>query len=177
MAKDVIGSQGILIDIFGRIESVFVRLEIYTGVPLTPKMTDKMVQITVEILDILAIATKEMKQSRASEFDLRFRVHDTDIVSEKFVKRVIGRTDLEDGMKTLDRLTNEEVVMASAQLLKVAHKIDNKVTEVNENVVVVKGGVQLANDNIKAVYDKVQTIADGKQRLYERHLLFLLFNK
>ena len=142
-------------------------------------MTDKMVQITIEILNILAIATKEMKQSRASEFDLRFRDHDADIVSEKFVKRVIGRTDLEDGMKTLDKLTNEEVVMASAQLLKVAHKTDNNVTEVNENVVVVKGGVQLANDNIKAVYDRVQTIADSKQRLsasHERHLIFLLFN-
>jgi hypothetical protein len=59
-----------LVDIFGRIESFFVRLEIYTGVPLTPAMTDKMVQITVEILDILAIATKELEQSRASEFDL-----------------------------------------------------------------------------------------------------------
>ena len=63
-------SQEILIDIFGRIESFFGRLEIYAGVPLTPKMTDKMVQITVEILDILATATKEMKRSAASKSDL-----------------------------------------------------------------------------------------------------------
>jgi hypothetical protein len=34
-------------------------------------MTDKMVQITVEILDILATATKEMDQSRTSGFDIR----------------------------------------------------------------------------------------------------------
>ena len=141
-----------------------------------------MVQITVEILDILAIATKEMKQSRGSEFVHRFRFHGADIVSEKFLKRVIGRTDLEDGMKKLDKLTNEEVVMASAQLLEVTHKIDNNVTEVNEgvrhaneNVMVVKGGVQFANDNIKAIYDKVQTIADGRQRLF--NLIFLLINK
>ena len=33
-------------------------------------MTDVMVKITVEVLDILATATKEMKQSRASEFSL-----------------------------------------------------------------------------------------------------------
>ena len=52
-----------LINVFGRIEGFFVRLVIYTEVPLTPAMTNKMVQITVEILDILAIATKEMKQS------------------------------------------------------------------------------------------------------------------
>ena len=136
-------------------------------------MTDKMVQITVEILDILATATKEMKRSGASKSDLRLRFHDADIVSEKFLKRVIGRTDLEDGMKKLDKLTNEEVAMASAQLLKVAHNIDNNVTEVNEgvkrvdeNVLVVKSEVQIVNDNIKAVDDKVQTMADGGKRLF-----------
>lgn len=61
-------------DIFGRIESFFTRLEIYKDVTLTPAMMEKMVQITVEVQDILAIATKEMKQSRASEsfFTVRF---------------------------------------------------------------------------------------------------------
>ena len=128
---------------------------IYTEVPLTPAMTNKMVQITVEILDILAIATKEMKQSRASEFDLRFGFHDADIVPEKYIKRVIGRTDLEDGMMKLDKLTNEELVMASAQLLKVTHNIDN-------NVLDVKRGVQLVGDDIKVLDGKLQTTADGK---------------
>jgi hypothetical protein len=124
-------------------------------------MTDKMVQITVEILDILATATKEMKRGAASKSDIRLRFHDADIISEKFLKRVIGRTDLEDGMKKLDKLTNEEVAMASAQLLMVAHNIDN-------NVLVVKSEVQLVNDNIKAVDDKVQTMADGRRRLFSK---------
>lgn len=69
-ANNVAASQDILIDIFGRIDGFFTRLETYTEVPLTPAMTDKMVGITVEILDILANATKEIKQSRASEFVL-----------------------------------------------------------------------------------------------------------
>jgi hypothetical protein len=34
-------------------------------------MTDMMVKIMAEVLDILATATKEMKQSRFSEFVLR----------------------------------------------------------------------------------------------------------
>jgi hypothetical protein len=133
-------------------------------------MTDKMVQITVEILDIIATATNEMKQSTASESDLRLRFHDTDIVSEKFLKRAIGRTDLEDGMKKLDKLTNEEVAMASAQLLRVTHNINNNVTEVNEgvrcvdeNVLVIKSEVQLVSENINAVDEMVQSIADGRQ--------------
>ncbi|KAH9169883.1 hypothetical protein EDB89DRAFT_2192984, partial [Lactarius sanguifluus] len=64
-AKDVYASQDLLIDIFERIQNFFRRLEIYTKVTPTPAMTDMMANIMVEVLDILVIATKEMKQSRA----------------------------------------------------------------------------------------------------------------
>ena len=94
---------------------------------------------------------------------------------EKFLRRMIGRTDLEDGIKKLDKLTNEEVAMASAQLLKVTHNIDNNVmrvdegvTRVDENVLVVKSEVQVVNDNIKAVDDKVQAMADGGKHVFSR---------
>ena len=66
-ANDVRASQTTLFDIFERIEMFFRRLEIYTDVELTPEMTDMMVQITVEVLSILGIATKEIKQGRTSE--------------------------------------------------------------------------------------------------------------
>ena len=56
-----------LIDLFGRIESFFLRLESYTEVRPTAAMTDIIVKIMVEILCILAIATKDIKQRRASE--------------------------------------------------------------------------------------------------------------
>ncbi|KAH9165077.1 hypothetical protein EDB89DRAFT_2246912, partial [Lactarius sanguifluus] len=130
-AKDVAAGQDILIDIFERIESFFIRLEIYTGVPLTPAMTGKMVQITVEVLDIIATATKELEQGR----------------TKRFLKKMVGRADLEDGLKKLDKLTNDQVMMATVQLLKITHNIDKGVTGVNNDV--------------KAVDDKVQTIADG----------------
>lgn len=150
-------------------------------------MTNKMVQITVEILDILAIATKEMNQNLASEFNLRPTLLNADIGSEKFVKRVIGQTKLEDGMRKLDKLTNEEVAMASAQLLRVTHNIDNTVMRVDENVLVVKSDVERVNENVnavdenvkavdqnvkavdenvKTVGDKVQTLANGRQRQF-----------
>ena len=66
-AKDVRQSQEALIDIFERIENFFLRLEVYTEVPPTPGMMDMMVKIMVEILCILGIATKEIKQGRTSE--------------------------------------------------------------------------------------------------------------
>ena len=66
-AKDVRGSQKTVLDIFERIEMFFRRLEVYTGVEPTPEMMDMMVQITAEVLSILGIATKEIKQGRTSE--------------------------------------------------------------------------------------------------------------
>jgi hypothetical protein len=48
-------------------ENFFQRLEIYTNVSPTPEMMDMIVKILVEVLSILAIATKEMKQGRISE--------------------------------------------------------------------------------------------------------------
>ena len=166
-----------LVDIFGRIEGFFVRLEIYTGVPLTPEMTEKMVQITVEILGILAVATNEIGQSRASEFDFRSRLLEIDIVLEKFLKKVAGRTDLEDGLRKLEKLINEEIAIASARLLNVTDKIDNNVTRVGEGVrgvdgkvQAVKDEIQLVNGNVKAVEDKVRAVAEGGQNLFRKSL-------
>ena len=56
-----------LIDIFVRIEGFFKRLESYTELPPTAAMTDVIVKIMIEVLSILAIATKEVKQGRSSE--------------------------------------------------------------------------------------------------------------
>ena len=60
-------SQDMLIDIFVRIESFFKRLESYTKVPPTVAMTDVVVKIMIEVLSLLGIVTKEIKQGRSSE--------------------------------------------------------------------------------------------------------------
>ena len=46
----------------------FGRLEIYTGVPATDEMMGIIVQILVEVLSILGIATKKVKESRMSKY-------------------------------------------------------------------------------------------------------------
>ena len=56
-----------LIDIFVRIEGFFKRLESYTEVRATEAMTDVIVKIMIQVLSILAIATKQVKQGRSSE--------------------------------------------------------------------------------------------------------------
>ncbi|KAF8469865.1 hypothetical protein DFH94DRAFT_773065 [Russula ochroleuca] len=65
--KDVNASRGPLLDLFARIENIFRRLETYIEGTPTAGMTDTIVGVMVEVLCVLAIATKEVKQSRASE--------------------------------------------------------------------------------------------------------------
>ena len=63
---DVRASHDTLIDIFERMESFFQRFEIYTRVSPPPEMIDIIVRIMVEVISILGIATKEIKQGRTS---------------------------------------------------------------------------------------------------------------
>lgn len=79
-AKDVEASQEVLVDLFERIEFFFKRLESYTAVRPTDAMTDIIVKIMVEVLDIFAIATKEMKQSRASAFSSSWRYYNCSLI-------------------------------------------------------------------------------------------------
>jgi hypothetical protein len=66
----------------------------------------------------------------------------TERFSEKYLKKLIGRTDIEDALKRLDRLTQEETRMASAQVLKVANTVDDRVKGVDDKMAVVIDGAQ-----------------------------------
>ena len=67
-AKDVQANQATLINIFEHIEMFFRRMEIHTQLPATMEMMDIIIQIMVEVLSILGIATKEIKQGRMSKY-------------------------------------------------------------------------------------------------------------
>jgi hypothetical protein len=65
----------------------------------------------------------------------------TEIFSEKYLKKLVGRTDIEDALKRLDKLTQEEARMATAQVLKVTHTVDDRVKAVDDKVAAVIDGV------------------------------------
>ena len=67
VVKDVNAAEDALIDIFERIENFLKRLETYTEVRPSEAMTDIIVKIMVEVLNIFATATKEIKQGRTSD--------------------------------------------------------------------------------------------------------------
>ena len=161
-AKDVLASQDTLANVFERIEGFFRRLEIYTDLPTMEAMKDIIVKIMVEVLGIFGIVTKGMKQGRASESisDDTFPLPDRD--SEKYLKRLIGRWDLEDALMRLDRLTQEEGWMATAQVLKVARRVEDGVDTVGEQV----KGVDV---EVKAVNDKVDVVIEGTLTTLSTH--------
>ena len=67
-ATGVSSSYDSLVDLFECLGNFLKRLEIYTAVPVTPLMTDIIVKIMVELLSVLALATKQIKQGRLSEW-------------------------------------------------------------------------------------------------------------
>jgi hypothetical protein len=76
--KDASASRDKLTDLFSRIECFFRRLEIYTGITPTVAMRDIIVEIMVEVVTILGIATKELKRGRMSEsISLRLSILDS----------------------------------------------------------------------------------------------------
>jgi hypothetical protein len=80
--------------------------------------------------------------------------------SEKYVKKLVGRTDIEDALKRLDKLTQEEARMATAQILNVAHTIDERVVGVDDRVAGVEEMVAGVDSRVAGVDERVGTVGD-----------------
>jgi ribosome recycling factor len=76
----------------------------------------------------------------------------------------VGRTDIEDALKRLDKLTQDEVRMATAQLLKLTHGVDDKVTRIDDGVKSVDDKVKVVDDKVNGVSDTVKLVLDGAWR-------------
>jgi len=65
-AKYMRESYDTLVDIFECIENFTSRLKVYMEIKPTPAMIETMIKIMVEMLAVLALATKQMSQGRLS---------------------------------------------------------------------------------------------------------------
>ena len=166
-AKDASASNDKLIELFSRIEHFFRRLDIYTGITPTTVMTDIIIEIMMEVLTILAIATKEVKRGRLSELISRIiDIHSRlTLKLEKYIRKLAGSTDIEDSLERLDKLTQEEARMASAELLKMTSIVDGKVMGVDDRVVDAQEKVQDVRGDVQGVHSVVQDICFDVQGL------------
>ena len=106
------------------IEHFLKRLDIYTKVPPTVAMNEMVVKILVELLSTLALAAKQVKQGKSSEFvfgDVLYHLAHSN--AEKLVMKLLGEKDVEAVLQRLDRLTQDEARITAAQTLEVVYGI------------------------------------------------------
>jgi archaellum component FlaC len=85
---------------------------------------------------------------------------------KKLIKKLTGNNEIEDALKRLDRLTQEEARMVSAQLLKVTNTIDNRVEEIADDMLGVDNRVAGIGDQVQGVDDKVTAVMNGAQSIF-----------
>jgi archaellum component FlaC len=71
---------------------------------------------------------------------------------------LIGRTDIEDALKRLDKLTRQEAWMGIAQNLKATHTVDERVKGVADTVVTIDNRVAGVDDRVAGVSDQVASV-------------------
>ena len=69
----VTSSYDAVLELFECLGNFLKRLEIYSTIPPTATMTDVIIKIMVELLSVLALATKQIRQGRFSECVVTYR--------------------------------------------------------------------------------------------------------
>ena len=109
-------------------------------------MEDVIVRVLVEVLSILSIATKEINQSTTSAL---IRGDGPSVLAhgslEAFLKKLVGRTDIEDALQRLDNLIQDEARMATAEGLRATHGVDNRIDALGNKII---DGAQITFDQL-----------------------------
>ncbi|KAH9172310.1 hypothetical protein EDB89DRAFT_933579 [Lactarius sanguifluus] len=99
-AKSTVTSRDVLVELFDTIESLFRHLKTYAEVPPTRAVMDVLVKFMVEVLSILAIATKGVKERR----------------TKTILKKLAGMNDIEDALQRFRKLEQGELLTVIAQV-------------------------------------------------------------
>ena len=130
-------SYDALVDLLECVGNFLNRLRIYTEITFSPSMSGIITKIMVEILSVLSLATKQIKQGRLSTLFYMIFFFVCDLVVEKFAKKLLGESEIEDVLRRLDRLTLDEARMIGTETLQVVHGLMS-------NLKLVIGGTQLS---------------------------------
>ncbi|KAI0287574.1 hypothetical protein BC826DRAFT_916943 [Russula brevipes] len=105
--KDTSASYDTLVDLFRRIGNSLQRLNILTKLPLTPEMITLLGNTMAEVLEILALSSREKDQNKF----------------KAYFKALLGKKEVKEALERLDGLTQEEVQMIMARNLEITHSI------------------------------------------------------
>jgi hypothetical protein len=203
VVKDVIASYEMLINLFERTHYFLQRLSRYMTASLTPEMRELLAKILAQVLSVLALSTKEMKERRISVL-IHFRPFSfADYKTEKLMKRLIGKTEVEDGLQRLDMLTKEENLMTTACMLEVTgeirrdvdvikddardikddtrdiksdtHDIKDDTCDIKDDMRNIKEDARNIRDDTRTINDNLEINKRGVPRLFNIYLLLLIF--
>ena len=149
-------------------ESFFKRLEKYILFRPTAAMLDIIVKIVVEVISVLGIVTKEIRQGKTSMSFLIDITRKAYLCAEKFLKTLAGRKDVEDAFRRLDKLTPEEALMAAAETMTVTRDIDDTVKGVDKKLEGVDERVHHIDMKTERIEDKVEGVDNKVQNVDER---------
>ena len=171
-------SHDTLIHLFERIHFFLQRLKRYTGIPLTDEMTELLGKIMAVLISILALSTKAMTERRISVLIHLLSPSLADHGSDKFVKRLVGRKDIEAALLRLDSLTKEENLMTVAKNLEVTHRVDSVVRDVDRNVKETKALTEDVGGNVKVIEGVAQSVHQNVKATKHRtqHLLSIFIH-
>ncbi|KAH9169589.1 hypothetical protein EDB89DRAFT_1455698 [Lactarius sanguifluus] len=154
-AGGVSASYDALLELFECIGNFLKRLQIYTNITLSPLMTEIIAKIMAELICVLALAKKQIRQGRLKQF----------------AKKLMGNTEIEGILRRLDRLTLEEARMTEAQILEVVHGLMN-------NMKIVMDGGEGSPNVIRKTLVKVQDVVNeinkmNRDRLHDKSTSWL----
>jgi hypothetical protein len=105
-------------------------------------MTDIIAKMMVELVSVLALARKQIKQGRFKQF----------------AKKLLGDAEIESILRRLDRLTQEEARMMDAQILEVVYGLMN-------NMKVVMNGGEASTSVIRKSLVTMQDIISEMNKI------------
>jgi uncharacterized protein YoxC len=88
------------------------------------------------------------------------------------MKRLMGKTEVEDALQRLDMLTQEENLMTVARTFEATHHVDTKVTEIEEVVRATQDLTHHVDDNMMEIQElscdvhaNVEVIKEGTRAI------------
>ena len=98
-------------------------------------MVDMIVKIMLVLLSVFALATKQIKQGRFSEYATTYTLPVAQCATEKFAKKLLFKeSEIETVLRRLDRLTQDEARMTIAQTFGAVHGLVGNMKVVMEGV-------------------------------------------
>src|SRR5258708_13673922 len=106
-------------------------------------MTDMIVKIIVELLTVIGLAMKQLKEGRFSECPVTCTLPVTQCTTEKFTQKPLKESEIEAVLQRLDRLTQDEDRISVTHTLGVVTGLGGRVRAVFEGAEWLPGRVRI----------------------------------